>query len=346
MYTPGSRTVRVGTLLAVPVRRRSLVQGLAVAVAIVAVGVATLTLGELGIAPERLPAALIDVPSGSEGFVLKRLRGPRFVVAVATGAALGISGALFQTVTRNPLGSPDVIGLTAGAGAGAAAAALLWPGAVSVPASATLGAAIATVVVFFSTGRGFSSPSHLIIAGIGVSAMAVAFTQYVVLVQSRDQAAVLHAYLTGSLSARSWENAVTIWSVLAVLLPAAIALGRRLQLIEMGDESADALGGKSERTRAWSIVVAIALSAAAVSVAGPIAFVSLTAPQITKRLSRTPGANVTLSALTGALILVTADLCVQQVPLVEDLPVGVLTVGIGGLYLGYLLVREWKKGTM
>lgn len=346
MCAPGSRIVRAGTSFAVPIRRRALVQGLSVAAAIVAVGVATLTLGRLGIAPERLPAALIDIPGGSEGFVLRRLRGPRFVVAVATGAALGISGALFQTVTRNPLGSPDVTGLTAGAGAGAAAASLLLPGVVSVPAGATLGAAIATMVVFFSTGRGFSSPSRLIIAGIGVSAMAVACTQYVVMVRSRDQAAVLHAYLTGSLSARSWENAATIWCVLVVLLPAAIALGRRLQLIEMGDALADALGGRAEQTRVWSIVVAIALSAAAVSVAGPIAFVSLTAPQITRRLSRTPGANVTLSALTGALVLATADLCVQQVPAAEDLPVGVLTVGIGGLYLGYLLVREWKKGTM
>ncbi|RCW39958.1 iron complex transport system permease protein [Halopolyspora algeriensis] len=346
MHTSGSRIVRVGTSLAVPVRRRALVQGLAVVAALVAVGIATLTLGGLGIAPERLPAALIDIPGGSEGFVLKRLRGPRFVVAVATGAALGISGALFQTVTRNPLGSPDVIGLTAGAGAGAAAASLLLPGAVSVPAGAMLGAAGATVVVFVSTGRGFSSPSRLIIAGIGVSAMAVAFTQYVVMLQSRDQAAVLHAYLTGSLSARSWQNAAVIGGALAVLLPAAIALGRRLHLIEMGDELADALGGKAEQTRVWSIVVAIALSAAAVSVAGPIAFVSLTAPQITKRLSRTPGANVVLSALTGAFILAAADLCAQQVPVVEDLPVGVLTAGIGGLYLGYLLVREWKKGTV
>lgn len=338
--------VRLGSWLAVPVRRRNLVYGAAVAVAVVAVGTATLSMGSLGVPLERLPSALTGDASGKEEFVLERLRGPRLVVAVGTGAALAMAGALFQTVTRNPLGSPDVIGVTAGAGAGAAAAALFWSGSVPVPAGAATGAALAAMLVFLATGRGFSSPSRVIIAGIGVAAMAAAFIQYVVAVGMRDQSSALAAYIAGTLTARSWDDAATIWAALALLLPAAVGLGQRLQLVEMGDELADALGGRAEQTRSRSIVVAIALSAAAVSVAGPIAFVSLTAPQIAKRFTRTPGANIVVSALTGALILVVADMCVQQVSLVEDLPVGILTAGIGGFYLGYLLVREWKRGTL
>ncbi|MGH3098512.1 MAG: iron chelate uptake ABC transporter family permease subunit, partial [Streptosporangiales bacterium] len=100
------------------------------------------------------------------------------------------------------------------------------------------------------------------------------------------------------------------------------------------------------RTRTGAIVVAVALSTAAVCVAGPITFVSLTAPQIAKRLARSPGANIVVSALTGALLLVLADLVVQHLPVLVDLPVGVVTAGLGGIYLGYLLVREWTRGRM
>lgn len=346
MSVTAPRLLRIGTSVAVPVTRRGLTYAGSVSALLLVIAAATLSLGDLGIPLDHLHRALTGGADGAEAFVLERLRGPRLVVAVAAGAALAVSGSLFQTVTRNPLASPDVIGLTAGAGAGAATASLFWSGAVPVPVGAVVGAVAAAAAVHVSTGRGFSSPSHVIIAGIGVAAISLALIQYVVLVGMRDQSTALAGYLAGSLSARSWQHALLIGAALLGLLPVAVLLGQRLRLIEMGDELADALGGESHRTRFWSLVVAVALAAAAVAVAGPISFVSLTAPQVAKRVTRAPGAAVLSTALTGSLILVVADLAAQQAPLVRDLPVGILTAGVGGLYLGFLLVREWKKGTL
>ena len=336
--------IRVGNQVAIPVTGRAVVWCAVVVAAIAVTGVATLTMGRLGIALADLPGALMHNPGGKTGFVLDRLRGPRFVVALGAGAALGISGALFQTVTRNPLGSPDVIGLGAGAGAGAVLTGLLWPGVVPVWVGALAGAGIAMALVYASTGRGFSSPGRLIVAGIAVAAMASAVTQYVVSVVLRDHGLQLTAYLTGSISAVSWDHARTIALVLVVVLPAALLLVPRLRLVEMGDELADALGARSRRVRGWAVAVSIIAAAGAVAVAGPIAFVALTAPQIARRATRAPGAGVVSAALTGALIMVVADLVAQQAPWAQGLPVGVLTGAVGGAYLGYLLVLEWKKG--
>ncbi|MEB4614978.1 iron chelate uptake ABC transporter family permease subunit, partial [Leucobacter sp. M11] len=215
------RRIRIGSVLAVPVNPRSLAVGLVVAVLVLGVGWATLTLGRLGVAPAELLAALSGDATGKTGFVLERLRGPRLVTAIGVGAALGLAGTLFQTVTRNPLGSPDVIGLGAGAGAGVAVCALLWPGVVPTPIGALLGAALAIGLVVLATGRGFTSPARIIIAGIGVAAMAAAVTQYVVSVGLRDHASQLAGYLAGSLNAVDWADAALLGVTVAVVLPAA-----------------------------------------------------------------------------------------------------------------------------
>ncbi|MFJ8001039.1 FecCD family ABC transporter permease [Streptomyces sp. NPDC096310] len=336
----------LGRTVAVPVRRRSVVTALVTVVLAVAAAVATLSLGRLGVALADLPSALTGGARGTDVFVLERLRGPRLTVAVGTGAALGLSGALFQSVTRNPLGSPDVIGLGAGAGAGAAIVALLLPGTVPVPLGALAGAVLAMVLVYVSTGSGFRNPGRLVVAGIGVAAIATAVTQYVVYAVERDKAAVLTAYINGSLAARSWEHAATIWLVLLLVAPCTALIARRLDIAEMGDEIAGGLGSEPRTTKTLAVLLSIVLSAGAVSVSGPIAFIALTAPQIAKRLTRGSGPHLMLSALVGALLLVLADLCAQQLPLFEDLPVGIYTLAIGGAYLGYLLIREWRKGVL
>ncbi|MFJ2178523.1 FecCD family ABC transporter permease [Streptomyces sp. NPDC087851] len=336
----------LGRTVAVPVRRRSVVVALVTVVLTVAAAIATLSLGRLGIALADLPAAVTGGAQGTDVFVLERLRGPRLTVAVGTGAALGLSGALFQSVTRNPLGSPDVIGLGAGAGAGAAIVALLLPGTVPVPLGALLGAVLAMALVYVSTGSGFRNPGRLVVAGIGVAAIATAVTQYVVYAVERDKAAVLTAYINGSLAARAWDHAATIWLVLLLVAPCTALIARRLDIAEMGDEIAGGLGSEPRTTKTLAVVLSIVLSAGAVSVSGPIAFIALTAPQIAKRLTRGSGPHLMLSTLVGALLLVLADLCAQQLPLFEDLPVGIYTLAIGGAYLGYLLIREWRKGVL
>jgi len=338
--------LRAGDWLSLPVRPRSVIIACALAVGIIVVAVLSLTLGRLGIALGDLAPAILGQSTGPDAIVFEVLRGPRLTVGIAAGAAFGASGALFQTVTRNPLGSPDVIGLTSGAAAGAAAFGLLWTGILPLPAGALVGALAAMALVWLGTGRGFSSPARMLLVGIGVSAMALAFVQYVITRVGLQQATVLASFLSGSLASRTWGDAVIIWVSVAVLLPCALLTSRRLQLMEMGDEQADALGARSGATRGWVVLIAIGLATAGVSVAGPVAFIALTAPQIARRLTRSAGPNLVLSALMGAWLLALADLLTQQSPFAVQLPVGVLTAVIGGIYLGYLLVAQWKKGTV
>lgn len=324
-------------------RARTLPLALLLTSAILAGGLATLAWGELGV---RLPD-LAEAVRGEAGiktvFVLERLRGPRLLVGIGAGLAFGLAGALFQTVTRNPLGSPDVIGLGAGAGAGVALATLFAPGLVPAPVGAVLGAGVAIGLVHLSTGLGFASPARVIITGIGVSAMATAATQYVVAVALRDSSTQLAGYLVGTLNSRSLGQAVLIGVILLVLAPLLALLAHDLRMMDLGDQLADALGARAVRTRTWAILLSVLLAAAGVAVAGPIAFVALSAPHIARRMVGSPGPHLVLSALVGALIMVLADFAVQHVGPVQDLPVGVITAGFGGVYLGYLLITAWKK---
>ncbi|KFF58386.1 ferrichrome ABC transporter permease [Cryobacterium sp. MLB-32] len=310
-------------------------------VALFVVVLLTLTLGHLGV-----PLTHLFAPVGTETLILSTLRGPRLIVAVLAGAAFGVAGTLFQTVTRNPLGSPDVIGVSAGAAAGAAAFGLLWTGLLPVPVGALVGALVAMALVFAGTGRGFSSPTRVLLVGVGVSAMAGAFVQFVISRAGREQATVLSAYLNGSVASRSWDHVAIIGAGLVILLPCAFALRRRLEVLALGDEISDALGSPSANTRVLAVLAGIGLATAAVSVVGPVAFIALTAPQIAIRLARVPGPAIGLSALTGAVLLALADLLTQQLPLPVQLPVGILTAALGGIYLGLLLITKFRKGTL
>lgn len=336
-----SATVR---RVVVPVRRRTVTVCLAVVGVSVVLSLLTLSLGRLGLSAADLRDAVTGDLDARSRFVLERLRGPRLLVAVGVGIALGIAGALFQTVTRNPLGSPDVIGLAAGAGAGVAVTVVLGS-TVPAPVGAVLGAGAAIGVVYLANGSGFASPARVIITGIGVAAMCTAVTQYVVAVEMRDSAHALAAYTVGSLSARDLGHAATIGGGLLLLLPCVAALHHRLLVMDMGDELCDALGARASATRTWAIVLSVLLAAVAVSVSGPISFVALTAPHVARRLTGAVGPNLVASALVGVLIVLSADVVAQHVPAAEGLPVGVVTIGVGGAYLGYLLLVHWRNVT-
>lgn len=326
--------------------------GRAVAVCVVmlalalAVGIVSLTVGELGIPLRDLPGVLAGNGTRSQSWLVHTTRLPRLLVGVLAGAAFGVSGSIFQSVTRNPLGSPDIIGLGAGAAAGAAAAALVWPGLVPVPVGALLGAGLAIVAVYLGAGGGFAAPYRMVVTGIAVGAMALAFVQLALARATREDAMLVATWLNGSLAARSSSDVRTIALVLVVALPAALALTRRLQLVEMGDDAATSLGVDPTRTRNLAVVIGVVLTAGAVTVAGPVAFVALTAPQISRRLTRSTGPGMVAAACTGAAILVAADLLAQRLPFGVQYPVGVVTAALGGLYLAFLLIREWRRGAV
>lgn len=338
-----TKVLTVGQTIAVPYQRRHVMLWIVLTALILVLGIVTLTAGKLGLGLTDLFALFGGEATPTTTFVLEKLRGPRLLVAILAGAAFGLSGSLFQTVTRNPLGSPDVLGLAAGAGAGVAVVSLFSTG-LPTPIGALAGAGVAIGFVAIATGSGFSSTSRVIIAGIAVAAMATAVTQFVVTATLRDEAGRLAAYLVGSLNARDLGHAGLIAMALLVALPLLIALNPRLQLMELGDELATSLGGKATTTRTWAIVVSLMLAAMAVAVAGPIAFIALMSPHAARMLTRSSGPNLIASALIGAVLMVLADLSVQQLPVLDGLPVGIITAGFGGVFLGYLLLREFRKG--
>ena len=328
----------------VRVQARGMRYGLIVAGVILTIAVLTFTVGPAAIAPADLPAALAGNGSTIDSYVVGVLLGPRLVTGIFAGMLLGVSGTLVQTLTRNPLGSPDVIGISAGAGAGAAAAAMFGRGSIPTPVGAVAGAGVAVLVLLIATRGRLSSPNRIIIAGVGISAFGVAISYFALTMFQQQDAAALAAYIVGSLEAKDWTTALSAVAGVVVLLPISIALSRRLSLLELGDELAEALGTSVARTRTLALLVAIACAAVAVGAVGPIAFVALSAPQIAKRFAGTSGAAVVISAVTGGAIIALADLLVQQLPVI--LPVGVLTAFIGAIYLGFVLAAEWKKGTV
>ncbi|UWX96755.1 iron chelate uptake ABC transporter family permease subunit [Arthrobacter zhaoxinii] len=340
-----TRTARIGKNISFRYRRRSVATTLLLTAALILVGAFTLTAGDLGLSWGELFGLAVSPPEGSASFVLERLRGPRFLTAVGAGIAFGVAGSLFQTVTRNPLGSPEVVGLTSGAAAGAAAT-TLWPGYLPVPVAAVLGGGIAVGLVWLSTGRGFARPGKLIVAGIGISAVATALTSLAMTTVGEKQAQTLAFYLNGSLASRSWSHVVTIAVALVLVLPAAAALQRQLNLVSLGDDMAQALGVRVVRTRTIAILLAVVLAASAVSVCGPVAFVALVAPQIALRLLGVSSPGVVAPALVGALVLTLSDFTVQQIDIGAALPVGIFTAALGSVYLGYLLLGEARKGVL
>ncbi|GAA2721660.1 FecCD family ABC transporter permease [Cellulomonas aerilata] len=343
---PAASPDRWRALTGHPLRGRAVV-GVAVLVVALLVGaVLSLTAGRLGVPIGDLPSALAGTGSRAQTTVLTALRLPRLGVAVAAGAALGAAGAVFQSVTRNPLGSPDVIGLGAGAAAGAAAAALVWPGVVPVAVGALIGSVLATVAVVAGAGGGATAPLRMVVVGIGVAAMALAFVQYALSRARLADAQQVDAWLHGGLDGRRVADVTLVAVALVVLLPLALALSPRLQLLEMGDDAATGLGVRPGRTRAAAVVVGVLLTTAAVTASGPITFVALAAPQIARRLLRSTGPGMAAAALTGATLLVLADVVAQNLPLPVRLPVGIVTAALGGVYLAALLVREWRKGTV
>ena len=338
-------TLTVGDRVSLRVESRGLVVVVVLLVALLALGSATLLAGEIGLTWRELLSLPWSPPEGAAGFMLERVRGPRFLTALFAGMALGVSGSLFQTVTRNPLGSPEIIGLTSGAAAGAAAA-TLWPGYLPVPVAAVAGGAVAVLAVWLGTGRGFSAPGRLIIVGIAVGAIASAMTGLAMTRTGDQEAQTLAFYLNGNLASRSWTHVAIITAVVLVVVPAGLLLSRHLDLIAVGDELADALGARVTTTRTLAVGIAVILAGAAVSVCGPIAFVALVAPQIAVRLTGGHFPGIVGPALMGGVLLTASDLVVQSLELSPSLPVGIFTAGIGSAYLGYLLLREVRKGTL
>ena len=283
-----------------------------------------------------------DVPGAS--FTVGRLRLPRAVLAVAAGLSFGLAGVTFQTMLRNALASPDVIGITSGAGAAAVFAIVFlgWSGtAVSVTAIvAALGVALLMYALAFTDGV---VGTRMILIGIGIAAMARSVTSWVLSEAGAWDFAEALRWLTGSLNGATWEAAVPALVALVLLAPVLLALTRQLGALQLGDDTASALGIRVDRTRVVAIVAAVGLLAFATAACGPIAFVSFLAGPIAARIVGPNGSMLVPAALVGALLVLVADL-VGQFALGTRFPVGVVTGVLGAPYLIYLIVRTNRAG--
>ena len=336
--------IRVGSI-SVRMAGRPLIVGVGLAIAVVAAVLVACFFGDYPIPAADVLSALLGQGSTGTDFVVLGLRLPRALCAVAIGAALGASGAAFQALTRNPLGSPDIIGFTSGAATGALLQILIFGGTALAIAGGALvgGLASALIVYLLAMGRG-AVGYRLVLVGIGLNALLWAVNSYLLITAKLEDAMSAQVWLIGSLNGRSWDQLWPVVGVCVICLPLLMIAARPLGLLEMGDDAARALGVRADRTRIIIVILAVALAAAATATAGPIAFVALAAPQLAKRLTGSVAVGVLPAALMGALVLVISDFVAQRLFAPTQLPVGIATGCVGGLYLIWLLLSEWNKG--
>lgn len=331
-------------------RPRALAAGAGCAALAVAVALVTLAYGS-GDYPMTIGQVVRTLTGGgtpADDFIVRDLRLPRVVTALLVGAAFAVGGAVFQSVVRNPLGSPDVLGFTSGAATGALTAiVVVGGGAVAVAGGAVAGGLLTGLLIYLLSWRNGVHGYRLILVGIGITAILTGVNGYLLTRAQLVDAARAVLWLTGSLNGRGWGDALPLLVALAVLLPPVLAgCARALHLIEMGDDSACALGVRVERIRLTALAAAVLLVSFGAAAAGPVAFVALTAPQLARRLTGSPGPNLAASLCLGSALLATADLVAQLAFPGHQLPVGVVTGVLGGGYLVWLLATERKAGRL
>ncbi|BAU94523.1 ABC transporter permease [Corynebacterium suranareeae] len=322
---------------------RSMIVCAVLLAAILVLGVVSLGLGTYKLSPSDVLEALIYIDADPRArLTVFQWRLPRTLFAIACGIALALSGAIFQSLTRNPLGSPDIIGFSTGSYTGAIFVMLFFGSTryLDIAGGSLIGGCITAAVVYLlAIRRGTVGSFRLIIMGIGVGALLGSLNSMLMLSVSVDEAMMASVWAAGSLNGLSHEQ---LWPMVAVLLiflvfVALIAPGVRQ--LELGDDASRGLGVKANVTRAAAVIVGVALTALVTAAAGPISFIALASPQIARRLVGGTGLILVPSALVGAFVLLASDVIAQLV----GFPVGVLTVIVGGAYLIWLLINEYRR---
>jgi len=338
-------------VIAVRTARRRVVVTLLCLVVAVGLGLVGITAGSSSLTVADVARTLLGGGTAGQQLIVFDLRLPRVAAGLLVGIALGLAGALTQTFARNPLATPDIIGVTSGASFGAVAAIVLAGGSYSVgagllalglPAAAVLGALLASAVVYGLSWRGGVDSYRLILIGIGATAVLTGITTYLIARAQITDAAAAAQWLVGSLSGVSWASVWPVLVAVLVITPIALAQSRDLEVSQLGDEMSTALGVTVQRHRLLIIVCAVVLTAAAVSASGPIEFVAFVAPQIARRLAKTARPPLLASGLVGAVIVVGGDALTRSI-LPGEVPVGIITTIVGAPYLIWLLTRRKQR---
>jgi len=313
------------------------------AIAILGLAIVGLTVGDYPVAARTAIATAIWDRGGEFDFVINSLRFPRVVVAVLAGICLAASGLLFQTLIDNPLVSPDIIGIDTGAATAAVANLAIGLDVRLLPFAAFAGALTAALLIFALSWRGGFSGGRLVLVGIGINALLSAVITYMLVRFPVERVSAAARWQAGTLSASSWDDARTMALVLVVLLPVALLLVRRLRIMQLGGETAVALGMRLERNRVAVITTGCGLAAVVVAAVGPLGFVALLVPHVARSLAGPITVGVLfLTALLGAFMLLSADLVAQRLFAPTVLPAGVVTAAMGGPYL-LLVLRRFNR---
>ncbi|MFC4335730.1 iron chelate uptake ABC transporter family permease subunit [Salininema proteolyticum] len=324
------------------VQRRNVVVCSILALALAGAALLSLTVGNVVTVP---PADAVNTLLGERtgyNLTIGVLRWPRIVLAALAGAALALSGALIQAVARNPLASPDIIGVTAGAGLAATLSLMTGLGLGLVAPLALLGGlAAAAAVLLLGSKAGLSAP-RFVLAGVAVAVLAKSLTQMSLMSGEAIDAQRAQIWLVGTLAGRGWDEVRVLAAVLLVALPVLVWASRALRTTSLDDPTAVGIGVAVGRQRLAFALAGVALAALTVSQVGGIEFVALAAPHISRRLVRSTRPPLVAAALTGALLLVLADWIGRNAFGDYQLPAGVLTAALGGAYLLYLLIRKGR----
>lgn len=321
--------------------RRTVLVTAALAMLALAVGILALSTGDLVVPPGDVVGALFGRADAATRLVVVEWRLPRVLLALLLGAALGLSGAIFQALTRNPLGSPDVIGFNTGAYTGVLVVIVFFGNGYALVAAGALlgGLATAAVVYLLAYQRG-SQGFRLIIVGIAMGAVLSSVNEWFQIKVKLQVAVAASIWGQGSLNGLSWAQVTPVVLLVAGLGGLLLAAGPRLQLLELGDDVATGLGVRVEATRLAYLGIGVGLIALATAAAGPISFVALAAPQLAQRLTHSAGTALAPAAAMGALLLIASDWVAQRAFAPTQLPVGVVTVTLGGAYFAWLLARQ------
>ncbi|MFG2846141.1 FecCD family ABC transporter permease [Kitasatospora sp. NPDC048296] len=334
----GYSVVRAGRA-SLLLHRRSAAAAVGLLVVLAATVVASLCLGESTVSPGEVVKVVLGRPSPDE-LVVGEFRLPRVVVGLLVGAALGLAGALVQTVARNPLASPDVVGVTWGATA--TVVGLMAYGVVGstgqAPYAAVGGGLVAGLLVYALAWRRGLHAQRFVLIGIGISVALSSLTSVFLTKGDGFQAQAAKVWMTGSLNGSGYDQAGRLAWVLLAALPVALWAARAQRSISFDDATAVGLGLRLDRIRLGMALLGIVLASCAAGAAGPVDFVALMAPQIALRLARSAQIPLFCSALTGALVVVLADLIARRLLAPTELPVGVVTGMVGAPYLMWLLI--------
>lgn len=323
-------------------RRWAAVTGTLAALVVVAF-VLSLMLGQTFYSPAEVWGVLTGQRVAGASFTVGELRLPRAMTGLLTGLCFGMGGVVFQTMLRNALASPDVIGINTGASAAAVIGiVVLGLGETAVSFLAMAAALAAALIIYLLAYRDGSSGARLILIGIGVAAMCQAVVSYVIARSAQYDLPAAMRWITGNLNDATWDRALPVLFAVVVLGPVLVILSGRLEILRMGDDTAAAIGLPVERSRLLLIVAAVGLLAFGTAAAGPIAFVSFLAGPIAVRLLGPVGSPIVPAGLVGALLVLVADFAAQYA-FGTRLPVGVITGVLGAPYLIFLLVRSSRS---